>query len=71
MRKRRAGYPGMQFGDYTIIEFSHVAENGLTVWLCECKCGEKILFDTQSIKNKGKCKCVNVRTGNIYGTLTV
>ena len=59
MRKRRAGYPGMQFGDYTIIEFSHVAENGLTVWLCECKCGEKILFDTQSIKNKGKCKCVN------------
>ena len=59
MRKRKAGYPTMRFGDYTIVKFSHIADYGLTVWECKCDCGETMFFDTQAIKGQGKCKCAN------------
>lgn len=52
-------YPGKKVGDYTIVEFSHIGENGLSHWKCLCDCGEFAILDTQALRGKGRCKCAN------------
>lgn len=64
---------GEKFGDLTVIEYKG-SKKGRSLWLCECKCGNKILCTQHELtqENKKDCGCerinriINKRNKNKY-----
>ncbi len=49
MRKRRE-LKGMKFGEWTVLEYSHIGKRGQSVWKCKCSCGNIIEVEGDNLK---------------------
>lgn len=47
---------GKKFNDLVVIGF-HGVVNGRTLWLCECKCGNRIPVEAYNLKNSHTTSC--------------
>lgn len=74
MRARKFDFSGTKTGDYTVIEFSHTNNRGLSLWRSVCRCGEEKFLTSTAIRNgKNICKCANGHEnlkGQKFGRLT-
>ena len=50
---------GKTFGGYKVIEFYAGKRN--PAWVCECKCGNRVIIATQELKQRNRQSCVKCR----------
>lgn len=73
---RRKDLTGQVFGKLTVIEDTGKKDkHGITLWLCQCSCGNTVEASTQALTSGSKrsCGCLQRRdlTGKVFGKLTV
>lgn len=67
--------PGMRFGHWTVVKFSHVNKHRIKYFLCRCDCGtERAIRGTALIEGTSRAcsrQCENDLTGQQFGYWTV
>lgn len=67
--------PGMKFGHWTVLKFSHMNKHRIKYFLCRCTCGtERTIRGTaliQGISTACSSQCDNSLVGQRFGRLTV
>ena len=73
----REDLTGRKFGKLTVIKFDHSNRHNISMWLCQCECGNTKVVSSSNLKSGNTSTCGDAKcriedlTGTRYGRLEV